>query len=508
MAVAEIRGNRMADSATEVRRERRFLGHPRGLATLFMTEMWERFSFYGMRSVLVLFLAASAADGGLGLREGTAKALVGVYSAMVYLVALPGGGVADRILGPRRAVLYGGVVIMLGHLTMAVPRGAAFVYSGLLLIIFGTGLLKPNISTLVGHLYGENEDARRDAGFSIFYMGINLGAFLAPLIVGTLGQRVSWHLGFGTAAVGMALGLAQYVLGRRHLRDGAPPRRLDARERRHLTVMASAGGAAVTGVVLLALLTGTLTLDAATWALTVVPIGVAAAYFAFMFFGSHEITPGERARLKAYVWLFAAASVFWMVYDQGATELALFAQKKTDLSVAGWQMPSSWLQAVNPIMVILLAPIFAALWVKAGTRLSTPLKFAAAMALCGVSFVIMMFAAAQAERGIKVTVLWLVVTYLIQTAGELCLSPVGLSVTTKLAPKAFASQMIGVWFLAVAVGDAVGGQMTRLAGSVLPEPVYFLMLAVVALATGAVLLSTAGPLRRMMGEHHESLASP
>ncbi len=495
----------MAASATELRRERRFLGHPRGLATLFMTEMWERFSFYGMRSVLVLFLAASAAEGGLGLREGTAKALVGVYSAMVYLVALPGGWLADRVLGPRRAVLYGGVVIMLGHLTMAVPRGAAFVYLGLLLIILGTGLLKPNISTLVGHLYGQDEDARRDAGFSIFYMGINLGAFLAPLVVGTLGQRVSWHLGFAVAAAGMALGLTQYVLGRRHLPDGAPPRRLDARERHRLAVAASAGAGVVAALVLLALLTGTLTLDAATWALTVVPIAVAVAYFVFMFYGSHEITPVERARLRAYVWLFAAASVFWMVYDQGATELALFAQKKTDLSVAGWQMPSSWLQAVNPIMVIVLAPLFAALWVKAGSRLGTPLKFAVAMALCGVSFVIMTFAAAEAGRGLKVTVLWLVVTYLIQTAGELCLSPVGLSVTTKLAPRAFASQMIGVWYLAVAVGDAVGGQMTRLAGTVLPEPVYFLLLAVVALATGAALLATAGPLRRMMDEHRSSL---
>ena len=339
-------------------------------------------------------------------------------------------------------------------------------------------------------------------------MGINLGAFLAPLVVGTLGQKVSWHLGFAMAAVGMAFGLVQYVLGGRHLRDGAPPRRLDARERRHFTVMASSGGAVVTGAVVLALPTGTFTLDAVTWALTVMPIGVAAAYFAFMFFGSHEITPDERARLRAYVWLFAAASVFWMVYDQGATELAMFAQKKTDLSVAGWAMPSSWLQAVNPVMVIALAPVAAALWVRAGRRLSTPLKFAAAMVLCGASFVIMMFAAARAAHGVRVTALWLVVTYLIQTAGELCLSPVGLSVTTKLAPRAFASQMIGVWFLAVAVGDAVGGQMTRLAGTVVSEPVYFLLLSVIALATGASLLAWSGPLRRMMGEHHESIASP
>jgi POT family proton-dependent oligopeptide transporter len=491
----------MATSATEERRERRFLGHPRGLATLFMTEMWERFSFYGMRSILVLFLAASAADGGLGLRGGTAKALVGVYSAMVYLVTLPGGWISDRVLGPRKAVLYGGVIIMLGHVAMAIPGEAAFVYLGLTLIIAGTGLLKPNIATLVGHLYGQAEDARRDAGFSIFYMGINLGAFLAPLVVGTLGQKVSWHLGFGIAAAGMALGLVQYVLGRGHLPDGRPPRRLTAEERRHLRTAVSAGGAAVVAVVLLGLVTGTLTLDNVTWALAVVPLAVAVAYFAFMFFGSREITPDERARLRAYVWLFVAASVFWMVYDQAATELSTFAQDKTDLSVGGWEMPSSWLQAVNPIMVILLAPVFAALWVRTGSRLSTPLKFSVAMVLVGLSFVIMMFAAAEAARGVKVSVLWLVVTYLIQTTGELCLSPVGLSVTTKLAPKAFASQMIGLWYLAVAVGDAVGGQMTRLAGTVLSEPAYFLLLGLIAGATGAALAAGIRPLRAMMAEH-------
>jgi proton-dependent oligopeptide transporter, POT family len=494
----------MAASATDACRERRFLGHPRGLATLFLTEMWERFSFYGMRSILVLFLAAPAAEHGLGLADGTAKALAGVYSAMVYLVTLPGGWIADRILGPRPSVLYGGVIIMLGHIAMAMPGGAGFVYLGLTLIIAGTGLLKPNIATLVGHLYGEDEDARRDAGFSIFYMGINLGAFLAPLVVGTLGQKVSWHLGFGVAAIGMALGLAQYVLGRRHLPGGGPSRRLDDRERHHLHTAVLAGSAAVAAIVLLGAATGTLTLDNITWAVAIVPLGVAVAYFAFMFFGSHEITSEERARLRAYVWLFAAASVFWMVYDQAATELTTFAQHKTDLSVAGWDVPSSWLQAINPIMVIVLAPAFAALWVRTGDRLSTPLKFTAAMVLVGLSFVVMMFAAAKASHGVRVSALWLVVTYLIQTTGELCLSPVGLSVTTKLAPRAFASQMIGLWYLAIAVGDAVGGQMTRLAGTVLSEPAYFLTLALLALVTGAALAAGIRPLRALMAEHPAS----
>jgi proton-dependent oligopeptide transporter, POT family len=498
----------MAASATRVPQERRFLGHPRGLATLFMTEMWERLSFYGMRSILVLFLTAAAADGGLGLKGGTAKALVGVYSSMVYLVTLPGGWVADRVLGARRSVLYGGAVILLGHLTMAIPGHAAAVYLGLTLIIVGTGLLKPNISTLVGHLYREDEDARRDAGFSIFYMGINLGAFLAPLVVGTLGQKVSWHLGFGVAALGMALGLVQYVLGRRHLPDDRPPRRLSPEERRHLTRALVTGTGSVAVLVALGLATGTLTMDTLTWALAVVPIGVAVAYFAFMFYGSHEITADERTRLKAYVWLFVAASVFWMVYDQAATELSTFAQNKTDLRVGGWEMPSSWLQAINPIMVIVLAPVFAALWVRTGPRLSTPLKFTVAMILVGLSFVIMMFAAGEAAQGVKVSLLWLVATYLVQTIGELCLSPVGLSVTSKLAPAAFASQMIGLWYLAVAVGDAVGGQLTRLAGTVLSEPVYFLFLGLIAVATGLALAAGVRPLRVLMAEHHDAVASP
>lgn len=489
----------MATSAREKTAERTFLRHPRGLATLFMTEMWERFSYYGMRAILVLFLSATVAGGGLGLPAGTAKALVGVYLGMVYLVALPGGWIADRLLGARTSVLYGGFVIMLGHVSMAIPGGAAFVYLGLTLIILGTGLLKPNISTLVGRLYRKDEDARRDAGFSIFYMGINLGAFLAPLVVGTIGQGIAWHLGFGTAAVGMAIGLAQYVLGRRGLPDRRPPRPLGPEERRRLRRVVPAIAAGVAAVVVVLLATGTFTLDNVTFALTAVPIVVAAGYFAFMF-GSREITPEERTRLRAYVWLFVAAAIFWMIYDQAATELSTFALKKTDLSIGGWRMPSSWLQSVNPIMIMLLAPLFAALWIKAGDRVSTPLKFALGMVLCGLSFVVMAFASAAASGGVKVSILWLVLTYLVQTTGELCLSPVGLSVTTKLAPRAFASQMMGVWFLATAVGDAVGGQATRLSGTVLSQPMYFLALGLPAIVAGLALAAAVPPLRRLMAE--------
>ncbi|MGH3391906.1 MAG: peptide MFS transporter, partial [Actinomadura sp.] len=422
--------------------------------------------------------------------------------ATVYLVALPGGWIADRILGARKSVLYGGVIIMLGHLAMAVPGGAGFVYLGLTLIILGTGLLKPNISTLVGHLYRDAEDARRDAGFSLFYMGINIGALLGPLITGTLGQNIAWHLGFGAAAVGMGLGLIQYVLGQKGLTDAAPPHRLTATERRHFRTALVAGLTAIVVIVGLALLTGTFTLDNVTWALTVITVLTAVGYFAFMFFGSHDITVDERIRLKAYVWLFAAAALFQMIYDQAATELSIFAQSDTDLSIGGWNIPSSWLQSVNPIMVLILAPVFAALWIKAGNRVSTPLKFSLGLALAGISFVVMSAAASAASGGVKVSVVWLLVTYLIQTAGELCLSPVGLSVTTKLAPAAFASQMMGVWFLATAVGDAIGGQLTRLSGTVLPEPVYFLALGILAIIAGGVMVLFLRPLRHLMAEHH------
>ncbi|MBC6467663.1 peptide MFS transporter [Actinomadura alba] len=468
-----------------------------------MTEMWERFSYYGMRAILVLFLSASVLEGGLGLNGGTAKALVGVYMASVYLVALPGGWISDRILGTRRCVLLGGVIIMLGHISLAVPAGAGFAFAGLALIVVGTGLLKPNVTAIVGHLYKGDEDARRDAGFSLFYMGVNIGALLGPAIAGTLGQKVGWHVGFGAAAVGMAFGLAQYAFGRRPPGDDAPPHRLTPEERRRFTRYAVRGVAVVVVVVALAAVTGAFTLDGVTWALTVITILVAAGYFAFMFYGSHGITPEERVRLKAYAWLFVAAAIFQMIYDQAATELTAFAHDKTDLSFGGWNMPSSWLQSANPIMVLLLAPVLAGLWIRLGDRVSTAVKFAIGLALAGASFLLMAAAATAASDGTRVSALWLLGTYVIQTVGELSLYPVGLSVTVKLAPAAFAGQMMGLWFLATAVGDAVGGQVTRLSGTVLSQPLYFMCLGLLAIAAAMVLAMFTRPLRRLMSERPE-----
>ncbi|MFF4992831.1 peptide MFS transporter [Streptosporangium saharense] len=482
--------------------DKTFFGHPRGLATLFGTEMWERFSWYGLRAILATFMAASPAVGGLGMGKGTAQALVGVYGALIYLVALPGGWIADRVLGARRAVLWGGLVIMFGHISMAIPVGTGvFVALGLLLIIAGTGLLKPNISAMVGKLYPEDADARRDAGFSLFYLGINLGAFIAPLVVGWLASGDRWHLGFGAAAVGMALGLVQYVAGRSHLRGvgDEPGHRLTPAERGRFTLVAVGSAVAVAVVLALWAASGTFSLDAFALALTVMIVIVPVVYFGYILLGSHNLTPEERAGMRAYIWLFAAAAVFWMIYDLAPTVLLFFADDHTDLTLFGVRITAAATQSFNPLFIMLLVPVFAALWVKLGERVTAPQKFAFALLMVGLSFVIMAVASALAGAG-RVSVWWLVPVYLVQVFGELALSPVGLSVTCKLAPQAFKGQMLGVWFIAISIGDAVGGQTGRLR-EYMSDPAYFLTLAAIAVVAGVLLFLFVPRLRVLMREH-------
>ncbi|MFI6508839.1 peptide MFS transporter [Streptosporangium sp. NPDC050855] len=492
-------------------RERTFFGHPRGLATLFGTELWERFSWYGLRAILATFMAASPATGGLGLSEQTAQAVIGIYGALIYLVALPGGWIADRVLGARRAVLWGGFVIMFGHISMAVPvRGGVFVVLGLLLIIVGTGLLKPNVSTMVGRLYPPDEDGRRDAGFSIFYLSINIGAFVAPLVVGWLASGDRWHLGFGAAAVGMALGLAQYVLGGRHLRGVGerPGHRMTSAERGHFLIAVAVAVVVVAGALAAWVASGTFTLDAFALVMTLFIVAVPVLYFGYVLLGSHNLTGDERSRVKAYVWLFIASAIFWMIYDLAPTVLLFFAQNRTDLSLFGLRITPATTQAFNPFFIMLLVPVFAALWVRLGNRVSAPQKFAAGLFLNGVSFVLMALAARLALGG-RISVWWLVLVYFVQVFGELALSPVGLSVTTKLAPEAFKSQMLGLWFISFSVGDAVGGQTWRLR-RYMSEPAYFLTLAGIAIVASLVLLAFAGRLHAMMREHpaERAVASP
>ncbi|MFI6316005.1 peptide MFS transporter [Nonomuraea sp. NPDC050556] len=482
--------------------EKTFFGHPWGLATLFSTEMWERFSYYGMRAILVLFLTAPAARDGMGLSDTTAAGIYGVYVGSVYLTALVGGWVADRILGARRTVLWGGVVIMSGHISMAIPSNGATVWLGLILIALGSGLLKPNISTMVGELYRQDADQRRDAGFALFYMGVNLGAFLGILFVPMIAPADgdTWHRGFSLAAIGMALGLVQYVLGRKSLR-GAGDRaehRLTPEESSRFKKATIGGAVAVVVVLAVWGWSGTFTLDRFTLAFTIVCAVVPIAYFAFLF-RSSEVTPQERVKLRAYVWLFLAAAIFWMIYDQAGSALTLFAKDSTDLTVFGISIDPGQVSNVNSVAIIALSPVFSVLWNRYGDRISIPFRFAIALVFVGASFVVMSLAAGQASTGVKVSILWLTATYLIQTLGELCLSPVGLSVTNKLAPKAFLSQMMGVWFLATALGDSVGGQMYKLT-TVVSLPMYFLSLALSAIVAGLFMMVFIRRLRTLMGD--------
>ncbi|WP_030776200.1 peptide MFS transporter [Streptomyces sp. NRRL F-2664] len=436
--------------------EKTFLGHPSGLAFLFMTEMWERYSFYGMRALLVLYLAANVADGGLGMNDATAVAIYSVYNAMVYLLALPGGWLGDRVWGARKAVAVAGVVIMAGHFLLAVPSTASF-FVGLALIAAGSGVLKANISTMVGQLYRDKNDPRRDGGFTIFYMGINLGAFAAPLTIGWVGQELDWHIGFAMAGAGMALGLLFYFIGFRHLNpvSSRVPDPLSAAEKSAVVRKGLVWLCVAAAAYALIGLAGVFTINYALWPLTVLGL-VLPAWSLLRIKRDRDLEPVEQSRMSAYVWFFIAAAIFWAIYDQTGSTLSLFAKGHTESMLFGFGFPESWFQSLNPLFVMALAPLFAWLWVALAHRSkepSTVAKFSFALVMVGLSFGIMMIAQGAAAGG-KVTPMWLVSVYFIQTVGELCLSPVGLSMTTKLAPKKYGSQMMGVFFLAVTAGDS------------------------------------------------------
>ncbi len=494
-----------------------FFGHPRGLSTLFFTEMWERFSYYGMRAILILFMTAPVASGGLGFDVAHAGTVYGLYTALVYLACLPGGWLADRLIGQRRATFAGGVVIMCGHVALAVPTLASF-YLGLALLVLGTGLLKPNISTLVGQLYGR-DDARRDAGYSIYYMGINTGAFLAPLVCGWLGQgagfrdllgtlgidpALSWHFGFGAAAVGMALGLAHYLLGSRHLGDiGAPPAAPppyapDARRQLARGVLVLLACGALLG--LLAAL-DIVAIDAA-WignAFGVVLFLVTAAFFGWVF-NSADWSRDERRRLVLVLVLFLGATVFWSLYEQGGSTLNLFAERNTDTRVFGFDFPASWMQSLNPVFIICgLAPAFAWLWVRLGSREpSSPAKFALGLLFMGLGYAVMVGAAVNARNGVLVSPMWLTTMYFLHTVGEMCLSPVGLSAMSRLAPARIAGLTMGIWFLASSIGSYAGGRVAGLYDS-LDLVDIFGVLTLVAVAAAGVMMILVRPLRRFLG---------
>jgi POT family proton-dependent oligopeptide transporter len=494
------------DAAASVPGDTSFFGHPRGLATLFFTEFWERFSYYGMRALLILFMTAAVAEGGLGFDPAKAGAVYGLYTGFVYLTALPGGWIADRVLGQRNAVLYGGIIIALGHFSMAFEALWAF-YLGLVLIVIGTGLLKPNISTMVGELYPEG-GARRDAGFSIFYMGINLGAFIAPLVVGFLGEKVNWHMGFAAAGFGMVLGLIQYVLGGRHLGEAGKYQEETpgAHGRASRQLFLGAGGA-VAALGLLALLSSAgvlaITMVGLANAGGVIIVALALLYFGYMFLAG-GLNSVEKKRVGAIVVLFFFSAIFWSGFEQAGSSLNLVAERLTDLSVLGWEAPASWLQSVNPLFIISLAPVFAWLWVALSRRdkePSSPAKFSIGLILLGLGFLVMVWATSLAASGEQISPLWLVLTYFLHTTGELALSPVGLSTVTKLAPQRMVGQMMGVWFMSISLGNLIAGRVAGLFGE-LPLPELFGAVTITTVGAGIVLAIFIRPIRKLMSGVH------
>ncbi|MCK8680731.1 MULTISPECIES: oligopeptide:H+ symporter [Streptomyces] len=492
------------DSAGTAGTEKTFLGQPRGLANLFMTEMWERYSFYGMRALLVLYLAAGVKEGGLAFDTATAVAIYSVYNAMVYLLALPGGWFGDRVWGARKTVAVSGTIIMVGHFLLAVPATVSF-FIGLAFIAAGSGLLKANISTMVGHLYRDKNDPRRDGGFTVFYMGINLGAFLAPLTIGLVGQKVNWHLGFAMAGVGMALGLVFYFLGFGNLapESNQVPAPLTPAERTAVIRKAAIWAAVAAVAYAVVGLTGSLSIDWVLWPLTILGLALPAWYL-FRIKRDPELAPVERSRMSAYVWFFVAAAVFWGIYDQTGSTLSLFADKNTDLSFLGWDFPASYFQSLNPLYVMALAPLFAWAWVALARRSKEPstlVKFTMGLVLVGLSFFVMMLAQAAAAGGVKVTPLWLAAVYLLQTVGELTLSPVGLSLTTKLAPEKYASQMMGVWFLAVTAGDSVIA-LLQLMGAPTDTEWWFASQGALAVLAGVAIYMFRKKVQPLMGGVH------
>ena len=440
----------MTQPASQQRDTAGWFGHPRGLSTLFFTEMWERFSFYGLKALLILFMTAAVTQGGLGFTDKHAGNVIGWYGFGVYASAIFGGLLADKVLGQYRSVLLGGIIIALGHFSMAVPTVATF-YLGLCLIVVGTGLLKPNASTMVGALY-DPDDARRDAGFSIFYVGINVGAFVAPLIVGTLGQKVNWHAGFACAGVGMIIGLIQYVAGK--------PRLLPALQRLGQTERHAAP-------------------SSEPW---------------------WRFTRAEWGRVAAIAMLFVFSSVFWGAFEQASSSLNLFADRLTRNTVFGYSFPSTWYQSLNSMFMILgLAPGIGWVWVRMGPKQpSSPVKFALGLFFVGLGFALIVPAATMTQQGVLVSPWWLVGLYFLHTIGELCLSPVGLSLVTKLAPQRIVGAMMGLWFLSIAVGNKLAGMAGGLFES-LPLPKLFGAVALTTFVAALVLLAITPWIRKLMG---------
>jgi POT family proton-dependent oligopeptide transporter len=461
-----------------------FFGQPRALANLFGVELWERFSFYGMQGILLLYLFYSTADGGLGISKTVAAGIVGAYGGCVYLSTILGAWISDRLLGAERVLFFSAVVIMLGHISLALIPGVPGVIVGLILVAFGSGGLKASATSVVGTLYAP-EDTRRDAGFSIFYLGINLGAFFGPLLTGLLQSTLGFHFGFGLAALGMAFGLIQYSIGRRNLPKASRTVPNPLPRRRYPLAI----GIAVVGIaVIVALvLSGAITASNLVTVVIGVTIVAAVAYFALILL---KVTGVERRRVVAFIPLFIASVAFWSLYQQQFTVLTIYSDERLDRFLFGWTMPVSWIQSINPIFIIILSGVFAAIWTKLGRRQpSTPVKFALGTVVMGLAFLLFLPFAGTGPHGTPL--LAIVGILFVFTIAELLLSPVGLSVSTKLAPQSFRTQMVALFFLSVALGTAISGKLAEFYNPH-HEDAYFGILGGIAIILGLA-LAVASP---------------
>ncbi|KAA1042783.1 peptide MFS transporter [Macrococcus equipercicus] len=445
-----------------------FFGHPKGLGILFFVEFWERFSYYGMRAILVYYMYDKVINGGLGMDQTTAASVASMYGALIFMTGIIGGWLADRVIGSRKSLLIGALLIMGGHIAMSLPFGVPAFLASMLLIIVGSGLMKPNISNVVGGLYDKN-DSRMDAGFVIFYMSVNMGALLSPFIVGALQKNYNYHLGFLAAAIGMALALIIYLIFNRRslgLVGLEPTHPLSAAEKSRYSKMIIGAVIAVAVVLIAAQLTGVLSFRTFSVVVTVLGVILPVLYFTTMF-RSQDVTATERSRLLAYIPLFIAGVMFWSIQEQGANVLSIFANERTQLDmnkVFGFNyiVPAAWFQSINPFFIVLLAPVISALWAKLGKyNPSTPLKFAIGLLFAGASFLIMVIPTMSGGHSLYHP-MWLVTSFLLCVIGELCLSPTGSSVSVKLAPEAFSSQMLSLWFLTNATAQAINAQLVNL----------------------------------------------
>ncbi|MFK7887537.1 MAG: peptide MFS transporter [Gammaproteobacteria bacterium] len=471
-----------------------FFGHPKGLRTLFFTEMWERMSYYGMRGLLVLFMTEAMQTGGLELTVVTATSIYALYTAFIYFMGLPGGWIADRLIGGQKAVWYGGIIIMCGHIVLAIPSTNTF-FIGLVLVVLGTGLLKPNIGALVGQLYGAT-DERRDSGYALYYMGINIGSLIGYYVCGTLAEKVGWHWAFGAAAVGMALGLIQFRLTAGNLKgEGIAPlvKMPDAAERKSWTVIWGFlfALAALIGL----LLTGTVSIDPTVAARVAAYAFVAifVIYFCVLYLGNN-LSSTERKGMQALLLVCIASACFWSGFEQAGSSLNLFARDYTDRMIGSFEIPTTWFQSANSFFIIVLSPFFAAFWIWLGKRMISPaygIKCAVGLIIMASGFIIMFFAAQIAASGLKAAPYWLVMTYFVHTVGELVLSPIALSAVSKLSPKRFLGQMMGVFVLTYSIGNIIAGIF---AGNFDPEnvaemPNLYLQIVLFSVAIGALILA-------------------